>query len=94
MRHPHGQVTILDPETRVVELDTITCAHCQQIVLVKPATAATVYYVEGPAGRMEEPGAMCRLCMKPVCLRCHERGRCTPFERRLERMEHHHILVE
>jgi hypothetical protein len=31
--------------------------------------------------------AMCHHCWKPVCAGCHAHGRCTPFEKRLDRFE-------
>ena len=88
MRRPQGYVTIANPDGRMTERDSIICGHCQQIVMVKPGTAATTYLIPQVAGpATEEPGAMCRVCMRSVCLRCHAHGRCIPFERRIERME-------
>lgn len=70
------------------EWDTVTCRHCQQIVFVKPGTAAAVYLVTRGDGTIaEEGGAFCRRCMGPVCLNCHAHGRCVPWERRLEQSE-------
>lgn len=88
MRRPQGYATIVDPDHPVVERDAITCSHCQQIVFVKPGSATTVYQIFAPAtGWTEVPGAFCRVCMAPVCLRCDAVGRCTPWERRMERSE-------
>jgi hypothetical protein len=87
VRRPQGYVTVVGGWTDA-EFDSITCGHCNQIVLVKAGTASTVYLlpqVMGPA--QEEPGAMCRLCMKAVCLTCHNDGRCTPLMRRIEAQE-------
>lgn len=88
MLRPQGQVTVVSPYT-IIERDTCVCGHCNTIILVKPLTASTVYLfpqVHGPD--KEEPGACCRVCMRAVCLRCHDDGRCLPLERRIEQMEH------
>ena len=86
MLRPHGQATVFGD--RIVEHDTITCGHCNGIVLVKPGTASTVYVLPQRVGPpKEEPGAACRVCMRSVCLTCHADGRCTPLERRIEEME-------
>lgn len=87
MLRPQGFVQIFS-DRPTVERDTITCGHCQAVIFVKPASAATVYLVpqiQGPD--KEEPGAACRVCMRAVCLRCCAIGTCTPWERRLERAE-------
>jgi hypothetical protein len=87
VRNSQGYVTIVLPEA-LVERDTITCGHCNQIVLVKPGTASTVYLfpqLEGPD--KEEAGACCRQCMRSVCLRCHREGICLPMLKRIEQME-------
>lgn len=87
MRNPLGYVQVVG-ERGTIERDSITCGHCNWIVMVKPGTGATVYYIpqmEGPP--LEEPGAMCRVCMRPVCLRCHDDGRCMPLMKRIEEME-------
>ena len=34
-----------------------------------------------------DPGGFCRICSKPVCGTCADRGRCNPYERQLERAE-------
>jgi hypothetical protein len=97
MRKPQGYGVIFDPLPRagqasVQEFDTLTCAHCNKVVHVKPGTGATVYlysYID-PAGQVawkEKPGAFCRMCMKGVCLRCEAKGVCTPLERQIEQME-------
>lgn len=79
------------------EFDTISCAHCNKIVRVKPGTGATVYIFEqmlvDPVTRQyriivkEEAGAFCRCCMKPVCLPCDEVGTCTPLMKKIEEQE-------
>ena len=84
----HGYATIVEPDQRTKEFDTVGCGHCQRVIFVKPGTAATVYLIprlNQPWG--EHPGAFCRICIRAVCLKCHSIGSCTPFERRLERAE-------
>lgn len=89
MRCPHGTLTGEYAGGRRVARDTITCAHCNTVVFVKPGTAATVYEIYDPLlqATREEPGAFCRVCMAAICVACHVAGRCTPFERRLEAAE-------
>ena len=89
MRAPSGYLVIVEPDRPVVERETISCFHCGRIVQVKPGTASTVYLLtEGATGRTkEEPGAFCRICMRPVCLPCHAIGTCTPWEQQMERSE-------
>lgn len=91
MRNPNGYGVWTDLDSgRQVELDTARCGHCQAHVFVKPNTAATVYLIHDasrPGGWREEPGAGCRVCMKPVCLACEAKGTCTPFEKRIEELE-------
>jgi hypothetical protein len=87
MLRPQGYVTIVSPEHHV-ERDSITCGHCNRIVLVKPGGASTVYLlpqVQGPD--KEEPGAFCRQCMRAICLACCDAGVCVPLMRRIEEME-------
>ncbi len=87
MRRPQGYVSVVGG-WRDAELDSVTCGHCNQIVLVKPGTAATMYLLpqmDGPA--KEEPGAMCKQCMRAICLTCYADGRCIPLMRRIEAME-------
>lgn len=86
MLRPQGQATVYGD--RLIEHDTIACGHCNRIIFVKPGSASTVYIfyqLIGPP--REEPGAFCRVCMRPVCLRCHDVGTCTPLERHLEELE-------
>lgn len=89
MRNPKGYALIIDPtDTNLWERDTATCCHCNAIIFVKPGTANTVYEIQQPEGHWtEEAGASCYRCMKPVCLRCCDKGTCTPLERMLEEWE-------
>lgn len=95
MGQSKGYLTVADPDAPLLERDTITCGHCQRIVLVKPGTAATVYLipVQPVPGRIvtghyhEEPGAFCRQCMRAVCLHCHDVGTCRTWEQLLESLE-------
>lgn len=69
MRRPGGYATWTDPEKPIREADTFTCNHCNRVVIVQP---------KGDAG------GFCRICMKPVCGRCADLGRCITFEKRME----------
>lgn len=88
MRNPQGYALILDPAAPLVERDTITCGHCNRIIFIKPGHGITTYLLQRPDGLWtEEPGAFCRICMRPVCLVCHDHGRCLPLEARLAAAE-------
>lgn len=102
MRRPsgYGQIVSPDADRPRWEADSLACGHCNRHVWVKPGTASTVYLILHPdptsptgARWVEEPGAACRLCMTPVCLPCHDRGTCTPFERQLELAERGAIVL-
>jgi len=86
---PQGYSTIDDPDApRPIEYDTAMCGHCQRVIFTKPGSASTVYIFLQPDGRvLEEAGAMCHVCWRPVCLTCHDHGRCIPFEKTLELAE-------
>lgn len=89
MRSPTGYATVVEPDRPLVEYDTTTCGHCQRVIFTKPGTAATTYLIvdRRTLQWQEEPGAFCRVCMRPVCLHCHDLGRCTPWEKMLEASE-------
>lgn len=86
MRSITGYATVVEPDQPLVERDTITCGHCQRVIFVKPKTAQTVYLVfDRETWQWREVmGAFCRVCMRSVCLACHDQGRCRPWERMLE----------
>lgn len=87
MIKPHGYVTVVG-DGIFQEHDTITCGHCNQIVMTKPGSFSTTYYIPQLVGpHKEEPGAMCRVCMRAICLECHDNGHCLPLERKIEQME-------
>lgn len=60
--------------TRTVTCSTFACCHCNRITVVEQGAKA------------DDCGGFCRLCMKPTCKTCADKG-CTPFESKLERME-------
>lgn len=73
---------------------TITCAHCNRIVRYgkQPQVTATVngksvIVRPGLTLAFEDVGGFCRLCMKPVCGTCCDRGTCVPFEEKLSQYE-------
>lgn len=75
MRNPGGYAIWVGEEGVLREQDTFTCCHCNTIVFVKPAAPPS------------ESGGFCRLCMKPTCGPCADKGECTPFEKKLEAIE-------
>jgi len=86
-----GYLTVVEPDRPLVERDTVRCGHCGRIVVVKPATAATVYLVVDrtvtPSQIREAPGAFCRVCMRPICLSPRCLDHCLVWERQLEASE-------
>jgi hypothetical protein len=79
------------------EFDSIVCGHCNKVVKVKPGYGNTVYIIESlrvdPITKKyhieakEEAGAMCRCCMRAVCLQCDDVGTCTPLMKQIEAQE-------
>jgi hypothetical protein len=84
-----GYATTFEPDKPIVERDTMTCGHCQRAVFVKPGTACTTYLIFDRVNWrwQEEPGAFCRVCMRPVCLSPRCLSSCRVWEERLERSE-------
>lgn len=80
-----GYATITGPDGRV-ELDTLTCGHCNTVILVHDAKT-------GSRVPPERLGGGCTLCDKPTCPQCTGRG-CTPFERKLEAIERGRAFVD
>lgn len=91
MRNPKGYNVWTDRENGKTfrEVDSAQCMHCGGHILVKPGTACTIYLVSVPPPEnfKEEAGAFCRNCMGPICLLCHEDGRCVHFMRKIEQAE-------
>ena len=88
MRIAHGYAMVSGPDVKLKEYDTATCGHCNRIVFTKAGSASTVYLFPQMFGPpKEEAGAMCRVCMRAVCLTWHDDGNCVVLERRLEAME-------
>lgn len=76
MHKPQGYAVAVDSSgKKVLECDTITCNHCNTVVLVKPKA--------DPAAL----GGFCRMCMKHICPKCTDKQTCTPFEKRLQQIE-------
>lgn len=99
MLKPQGYGVWTDPQagSPLEEKDSLSCGHCGKHVWVKPGTGATVYHIQHldpETGRIwwtDEAGAFCRICMRPVCLPCHDLGTCLPLERFLEQQESTHV---
>lgn len=89
MLNAKGYAIISDPDAPLQEYDTTYCCHCHAIIFVKPGTVNRVYLISvAPGLWQEEDGAACYSCgLKPVCLPCHEKGTCTPFEKWLDEVE-------
>lgn len=80
MRKPQGQLTISHASGAVEEHDTVTCPHCNCVVVVKGKDVS-------------ELGGFCRQCMRQLCnkKKCNES--CTPFEKKLELWERRAALL-
>ena len=92
MRNPHGYGIATDRFSgkTVAEFDYAQCRHCQAHIAVKPGTASTTYLIPDmahPSGYREEAGAWCTNCFGPICLRCHDKGVCIPFMRKIDAAE-------
>lgn len=70
-----GYLVESGPNGIVREHGTFTCAHCQQIVPVKPFCDAA------------DAGGMCKSCMGLICSHCVDIGACDPIEKKIERVE-------
>lgn len=75
MRRPGGYLAVFNPDGSKEEHDSFTCAHCQRVVLVRTKASAA------------ECGGWCGRCAKPICPACAQKQGCTPFEKKLERIE-------
>lgn len=75
-----GHLLITGPDG-TVEHDTFTCAHCQEVIVVKLRAAP------------EEMGGRCHHCDAMVCPGCAVTGRCEPFEKRIEEYERRHRFL-
>lgn len=92
MLNPGGYAVWTDRETgRLLERDTITCAHCQRVVYMRPRDASSARETVQGLSKFDQGaehdgdlGGFCRLCMKHICGPCSDVGTCIPFERKLE----------
>ena len=76
MRNAGGYAYAIDYGGNVCdETDTFSCIHCNAIVPVKPKQ------------RPEDLGGWCRMCAKPICPKCADKGSCDHFEKKLARIE-------
>lgn len=81
MRQPHGYARWFGSDGPTVEADTAQCAHCQHTVFVKPSTSPT------------DLGGWCGRCAAFICGPCADLGKCTPFEKEVERQEARHRFL-
>lgn len=74
MLRPQGYGVVSAPEGQAQEHDTMTCSHCQRIVIVKPRCPPS------------DAGGWCGVCAKLICKFCAGKG-CTPWEKKMEQIE-------
>lgn len=72
MRNPHGSALWTGGDGADLEMDSITCAHCNTVVFVKIDLSNAGF---------------CIKCMDHLCVTCADKGVCIPFEKRLEAFE-------
>jgi hypothetical protein len=85
MRRAYGYLQIVDPLCpRSVEYDTLTCAHCQRVMVLRPGGVA---YRAGDHPPRPSIGKWCISCASTICARCTASGGCEPWQRTMERME-------
>lgn len=72
MRNPHGQLVLSGGDGRELEMDTVTCSHCNTVVIAKLDLSNVGF---------------CLKCCDHLCGPCADDGRCTPFQRQLEDFE-------
>lgn len=75
LRRSGGYGVISEPGKKDVEFDSVTCAHCNRVVLIRAGI--------DPA----QLGGFCRACMRHICGPCADLGRCTPWERQMDKAE-------
>lgn len=74
MRNAGGYAVWSGPGASV-EADTVTCAHCNTVVMIHARQSPS------------EVGGFCRMCMKHICAPCSADPACKTFEKRLEELE-------
>lgn len=72
MRNPHGCLIMGGGDGPDLEMDTITCTHCNTVVMLEQD--------------MSNAG-FCLKCMDHICGKCADDGRCVPFLKQLELFE-------
>ena len=82
MRKPQGYLVQVEPGAPTIERDTLSCCHCNSVVVVVPGADPSTM------------GGFCQMCMKNTCPRCHAKGGCTPFEKKLEAFERRSRLLQ
>lgn len=77
MPQPLGKLTIIDPRlAKPIEIDTVTCCHCNKVVKMNDASGAKVHDVT----------AWCFRCGAMICAECGGRP-CVPLEKAIEELE-------
>lgn len=87
---------IIDPSRATVELDSITCSHCNGVKFLAPAHLGFEGSAPGDTSdrrpTIDEIAKKCLGCLKWICKRCTRDQEvngagCVTYERRLDEME-------
>lgn len=75
-----GGYAIITSPDGIVEMDTITCGHCNRVRHRKPLPG-------GKLQALDDISVKCHGCGKRQCFDCARLGRCIPLEKQIEAME-------
>jgi len=71
--NPGGYCYSFDPGGVRQEADTMTCNHCNRVVIIHK--------------KVDDCGGHCRLCDKFICSECVDANHCVPFMAKVEQEE-------
>lgn len=75
MAQSRGLLVISDPSLGKRQFDTFTCTHCNSIKAIDVGRSAS------------DMGGWCYQCAKAICPGCAGKPECTPFMKKIEKME-------
>lgn len=86
---------IIDPSRPTVEIDTITCSHCNDVKCLAPANLGFEGSAPGDTSdrrpTIDDIAKKCMGCMRWICRRCTKAqadgAGCVTYERKVDEME-------